>query len=942
MKRFICYIGCFFLLFNLALSPVVAQENIEGETELQQNLSQSVTQSDMTQLADPSLSLTPDNSAPDVEKLKKKKPVSTAQRIHNEIAKLVFLPFVADKVFKDEKIHGDLSGLIKAFYPDATDSQVKSIESFSRFFVIWKRKYEYVVQRLEHQVKAASILPKNAPIVAEEGEYAPTDVDLTKQTSSDQYQVAYKPYKYLEYDTGELGEPVRRRDKNYVSPYDFNYDELTLAILKFDIPGFFEALKKIPRSDGGSSEKFQPFANDGEIRLLSDLSSLGNEKEVKTVLDILVPKGFYVNGDVLNPNSKMGFQLLEHEITDATGQTVKPSENVAAYQIFMPLASNVVRDDKNYRILTGRVRIPILFTRDDVSKPMKLSGVFHFQLCQAGGICQDVVSTHELSLKSSENSELSIYSNFITQAFAHLPQTQSKHAKLAEALYNPRLKQLTLRFDAFDNFSNFAAMVEDANGTDFINPKYQISKEGKWSGKVVFDVAHSSSDFVDQKASSSQNLPPSFDETSSSPYPNKDLSALSSVQSLPKIAVSASFDNNETLRTIVIPEIVNDDIFVAASSSFHWWIPFLFGLLLNLFPALMGFYFKLLYLLTHKARPLLIFTRYAALMLLAVFGMAVFPEIILSPLSFLNPCLLFVVGAILIAQIMEILGFMDFDLFRPLKKIFRFGVLTALFSVVLIVFLPLPYKVETFEALLYLPLEQRLYSAGLTCLGILLPSLIALTKQLKWWMLIIVYNKFFFLYNVLALLWLFYVVGMVYSWKILLVMICFCGGLVFLWYAFPFAVSETIQYFRSPKKKNQLFQTVQKHALFVLAFWCFLFIGGAGFVKPFSYYVSNSCEDWKLPDFYQPSAAPLLVVVEAPYSPQSLLNTFVVRELESQGLAVRRVNVIDCPYQVLNLLNQYHKSYLPLSVLFTYRHPSGLVLPNDLDDVDFNMAIAGW
>ena len=966
------------MLFNLASVRVDAREDIEGEMRKGQNLSQSSMQAGGEQSSmqaegepssmqaggeqpsmqaggeqpsmqagdEPSNRENSKTSSPVGENLKKKKSVSTIERIHSEVVKLIFLPFVADKIFKDEKIYGDLSGLIRNFYPDATSSQVKSIESFSRFFVVWKRKYEYVVKRLEHQVKAASILPKNAPIVAQEGEYAPADVDLTKQTPSGHYQVTYKPYKYLEYDKGEFGEPVRRMDENYVSPYDANYDKLVLAILKFDIPGFMDALRKLPHSDDGSSEKFQPFVNDGEIRLLSDLSALGDEKNVKTVLDILVPKGFYVNGDVLNPSSKMGFQLLEHEIIDDNGRTVKPSENVAAYQIFMPLASNVVRDDRNYRVLTGRVRIPILFSRDDVSKPMRLSGIFHFQLCRAGGICQDVVSTHQLSLKTSENDSASVYSNFVTQAFMHLPKTQSKHANLVEALYNPHLKQLMLRFEASDNFSNFAAMVEDANGTDFINPKYQISKEGKWTGKVVFDVAHPSSVFVDKKTSSSQNLS-SLSDVASSSYLNQKNSLGASEKALPEIAVSASFDNNETLRTVVIPHIVTDDTLVGNSSYFNWWLPLLFGILLNLFPALIVIYLKLLFLLTHKSQPLLIFTRFALIMMLAVGAMACFPEIVLSPLSFLNPCLLFVVAAILIAQIMEIAGYMNFALFRPLKKIFKFGMLIALFAVTLIIVLPIPYKLETFDALLYLPLEKRLYSACLICLGIFLPSLIALTKQLKWWVLIVAYSKFFLFYNVLAGLWLFYLVGIVYSWKVLLLLICFCGGLAFLWYIFPFAVSETIQYSRSAKKKNQLFQTVQKHALFLLSFWCCLFIGGAGLVKPFSYsYASNSsaetCETWKLPDFNNPSAAPLLLVVEAPYSLQSLSNASRVRYLEKQRLAVRHVNVLDCPRYALKLLQQYHKSYLPLTVLFTYRHPSGLVLPDNLDDVNFNMAIDGW
>ena len=202
---------------------------------------------------------------------------SLAQHIHNEIAKFFFLPFVADKLYQGNKINDDLSGIILTFYPKADEEDIQNLTTGIRFFVKWKRKYDYVVEKLKHQIKAAKMLPKDAPIVAREGEYAPTENDLTKQSGSGEYVVRYKPYKYLEYDAGEYGEPVRRMDKNYVTTDETTYAELLLALLQFDMRSFVKAWQNIPASTDGAGERFQSFTENGEIRLLADSSLLGEK-----------------------------------------------------------------------------------------------------------------------------------------------------------------------------------------------------------------------------------------------------------------------------------------------------------------------------------------------------------------------------------------------------------------------------------------------------------------------------------------------------------------------------------------------------------------------------------------------------------------------------------------------------------------------------------------
>ena len=92
------------------------------------------------------------------------------------------------------------------------------------------------------------------------------------------------------------------------------------------------------------------------------------------------------------------------------------------------------------------------------------------------------------------------------------------------------------------------------------------------------------------------------------------------------------------------------------------------------------------------------------------------------------------------------------------------------------------------------------------------------------------------------------------------------------------------------------------------------------------------------------AAVPVLVSIEAPYSPLSVYNRLALRELQKAGLRVVRINAgeMNVPGAVWPWFAAYGKFYAPLTVLFTDRHKNGMVLPERLDRVDFDKALAGW
>ena len=998
-------------------------------------------------------------------------------RSDNELAKLALLPFIVDKVFAGEALDGDLTGFLSRVYPTAGEGTLKTLESGIRFFVSWKRKYDYAVARLKHNIKAAGILPKDAPIVAEDGEFAPEETDLRKQSAAGEYQVRYRPYKYLEYDPGALGEPVRRRDKNYISPEDLNTDEMVLALLELDFGGFWRALRKMPSYSDGAGEKPVEAGGGVKARLLLDTARPGDKETIRGVAEIYVPDGMYVSGDLLNPENRAAFVLREDGGSggSATGSTGGSSisgtggisgtgnmgstggtggisgtggmgsRNIKSFRMYAPLANGVEKGGEARRVLTGHIRFPLEFTRADTGKAMHIAGDLHFKLCTADGTCQAAATHHGLTLRASDKAEDSIHYNYVTQGFAHLPPAESRHARAEKLVYDREKGTLTATFALSRRVSNMAAMAEDAAGTNFVNPRYEL---GDGYARVTFDVragkragekaGEKGRSAFDARSGSGENAGYGAAEAAVAGGSVADGTGRDTELPLQEVALSASFDDSEVLRTVMtvaaVPAAQATGAVVAPRATeaaagegirgrkapgtvtemtvVPRAVPaaratggtlFAYGLLLNLMPGIFGLFLRLARQLRERAERRRIFCRYAAGAALGLALLGIGYRGAYFGALYYNPWLAAGAAAVILPLWAEALGYMDFALFRPLKKIFRRGWLAGLFTVLLAAAFPTVLKAEALSGLfaggaeiwsgaaegsfaagaeflrgtagslvqaaggVWLAPAWAELTAGLGCiwLGIMVLPLAVLTaaelrgQRAAAWLRVPVLRRFNAFYTgvyAAGLLWL--TAG------------CFGGaaalglaaGLVLLfvlWYAFPQAVAETIKHTRSEKRSLELFNRVQRHWLFAAAVWYLLAAGGlalagagAGTGKGIGV-AENSETGVGMAENSETgvgmaekgsAAVPVLVSIEAPYSPLSVYNRLALRELQKAGLRVVRINAgeMNVPGAAWPWFAAYGKFYAPLTVLFTDRHKNGMVLPERLDRVDFDKALAGW
>ena len=824
---------------------------------------------------------------------------STVKRVENEIVKFFLMPYIIDKVYPKDKIKGDITGVLHLAWPETSPEKLAQIAPFMKGVVSLKRRYDYVINRLEQKIKAAKMIPSDAPIVAKDGEYAAKYPDKQKETGKDEYRVSYKPYKYLEYDGDALGEPVRMRDKNYEPISQTFYDELTLAFLKFDVLGFYKALSQVSIFNDGTREKPNELGEGVRSRILLATKYPGDLETIEGLIEIYVPKGWYISGDYLNPNKKPQFFLSEDSKEDL---------NIKGYKLSYPLADGIINNGKTARILTGDVRFPLEISRRDKEKPLHVRGTFTFELCkQKSTECRYVSSKNEITLEPSAKEEDSLHANFVRKAFWEIPKETTKDAKLDKVIYQPEEKKLIITFKTSYPLSNVAVMAEDALGTDFINPKYQIEEN-----KITATLES-----------------PNFKNVIS--------------DDVPPIAVSASFNDREALRTVVTPEIISVKPAQDIPVTPNYFLAFLFGILINIMPATLCLLQRLMMLMKEQDDRLKILIRYALGTGLGLtflgFYITMHPWYRMYDITWLNLAA-FMAG---ISYLSAELGYMNFNLFRPFKGILRRGLLLGLLTILFTASFPYALKTEVLSAApIYNPWELLNYLA-LIWLGILvLPSIILIFRKhivelpLKLRFINIPYTVLY----ILGLLWI--------AWNNrgigALILLLLVGMItLLLWYVYPLAISEATSRKRSQKDKIALFVTVQKHcavillALFMLALTIYKFIP----IKENT--IPEPAEVFSAVKSQLAEGRAVLLSLNAEWDqPQTLQNRLYKKHLSVYDMDVKIYSLPSDGTLQDEWLQIYNKKAPPLNVLFSKRHPHGLVLPSALKDTEWEKAMRNF
>lgn len=826
---------------------------------------------------------------------------------NNEFVKLIAVFLLADKLYPDKDINNDMTGLLKIMWPTTDVEKLKTFEKVIKYFVMLKRRHNYVTDRLRHKIKASGILPEDAPIVAKYGEYAPLYPDATKQTADNEYKVKYIPYKYIEYDGGNLGEPVRRRDKNYEPVRESVIDEINLALIEFDVPAFFKALRKLPVANDGTREKAVELENGAKSRLLLDLVGLGDEEQIKSVMEVYVPKGWYINGDILNTKSKPKFFLSEDKTEDL---------NIKEFQLFFPDANGVVNHGKSRRVWVGSTRFPITFTRRDISKGLNIKGSFQFEMCHIKtDECHTVVSQNSLRRPATVDRLTSLHTNFVTMGYARVPPKKTRHAEIKDAFYNPETKKLTVKFATTKKFSNVAAMAEDSAKTSFLTPQYNINSNGVTAN---FDI-------MSLTATEAQQLSATDLENS--------------IKNGGDIAITAAFDEMEVIRDIVTPKIVHTPKAVNIMASPAYATAYLFGIILSIMPGILYFLQRLLSYFVERKKPLLVFVRYASATFIGISLWTIHNRLHPWYGAYESSWLLITALVLSVSYISAMLGYMNFNLFRPFKKIARRGFFIGAFTIAFAVISPCFYKVEVLDNITALPLNEALISMLFVWFGILTLPFIGLCLSPK---MSDQPLKLQFLNLTLMVIFGLEMLYMAYGCRGitgLLTAVVTSAMVIGLWYAYPIAIAETIRHKRTLKDQEELFRKVQKHCTFlIIVIWMMgsvimSFIPVKDQALPYLEEIQQHAEK-----NIKNNKATLFILMQN-WSPLDIFMHKTFNYLQERNIEVNTYKASAENKNMSLWLKTYGRISPQLSVLYTSRHKKGLVLPHDIHNLDWREAV---
>jgi hypothetical protein len=201
-------------------------------------------------------------------------------------------------------------------------------------------------------------------------------------------------------------------------------------------------------------------------------------------------------------------------------------------------------------------------------------------------------------------------------------------------------------------------------------------------------------------------------------------------------------------------------------------------------------------------------------------------------------------------------------------------------------------------------------------------------------------KSFNFCFNILYLivaLWLSYTSR---GFGALITLLIAISLTVFFWYIYPDAIAETIKHTRSKNRQIELFLRVQKHILIIITVIYTLASLIIWMIPVNKVKTVTVNEVINLAKKLNANKTPVLVSINSDWSYLKITNKSKLYQLEQQGMHVITFTHLGNSEVVNNWLKTYNQTTTPLNVLYTKRHPKGLVLPSNLTETNWNDATA--
>ena len=278
-------------------------------------------------------------------------------------------------------------------------------------------------------------------------------------------------------------------------------------------------------------------------------------------------------------------------------------------------------------------------------------------------------------------------------------------------------------------------------------------------------------------------------------------------------------------------------------------------------------------------------------------------------------------------------------MFRPLKKFIKYGFFSGLLIVYLGILTPFYENfIENITSSKIL-MSNKINIIGMFLAGMMSVSLFGFVfykKNIRFSLELKNFNLMYILFYVAFIFWILFNCFEIIA---CLILIFAFGILGWIWYNYPMYIQSKCGKLRNKDKKEAVFRKIQYKTLvlllgvYVLASFSVLYFAKKDFPNPS---VDKAIEVIKQQN---DKDMPVLVAVETDWSIEALYNRIKLNKLLKNGMSIIFVNANVDNKISQYWLDRYNKNNAPLYILFTKRHNNGLVLPSNLNDINFNKAV---
>lgn len=367
-----------------------------------------------------------------------------------------------DEKYPENKINEDMTEDIKTLFPNLSPQQVINFQSRIRDYLVIYRTAKKAIDKYKEEL----LTPKEPPLIVDDSEYFEHDNQPDYVPNDDVVVISdiktIVPYSGNKKDIDSYNAKIIRDAYSANSKGDFDELKYIAARVKFSEILFYDILYPSPLT---GKKGIGPWFKKDKIssRIITSQTGVKDSPKIQGVIDIQFPHDILIIGN--------------------DGRYHKPqisfagSQNLKNWNLSLPTPLRLNDEHHNdWTVYARELPIPVTFEVEDPEKPLNLNASIVLDVCNADLLCQTKNFSSQLTLQP-EYSRSSSVDTFITQRHLSLPTETDPYLQIE----NIKIRNLPnvgnfveISLIAHKDISSFAIFIDSPDNIAFQAPRTYI------------------------------------------------------------------------------------------------------------------------------------------------------------------------------------------------------------------------------------------------------------------------------------------------------------------------------------------------------------------------------------------------------------------------------------------------------------------------------------